>query len=540
MQIPQIAAATLAAFLLLQPVIATDEDTNVAVSVDYSCSTSVLTFSPPGDGIISKNSTGYFNSDIENTGNFPSNVTVEYLNVTKQNETYDPGADGLGPVVEYYNGSNVTNLPVDDNLSTQMIDEDSFTYQTQFNATYEIGHYAAHMNVSTSCDLSKANNETRDFENFSIVVHNNFRIVEAYGEGGGVNTTGNKTTNQTFPEDINTTGNQSINDTLPQNVTRPGEETNQPLAGNNDAPGVTPQPEPEPEPEPEPVVVVDVEPVNRTYPATRGMYAPARLRIRNIGNIPVNDLRITPALEGIRPGWDFRAAEVANLSVNETVSREVFVRPPGNTTPGMYVVPVEARDAEGRVDLDFFTLEVRKANFTPRLQILESPRAVTIEANSTQEIPVLLENTGRRKLTGVRAELQNVEDCGSAEIAPAKTIPVNATDSLSINFSAAGSTGSCNATLIVSTEEGAYAFSSINFDVIPAAGGLIPPEQRVPFIAIAWTAVLVAYALLRKRYQLDMIFVQVPFIMLLVGETLILLYMVVNYYGIVQLSFLPF
>ncbi len=524
-----------------------DSDSDVSVDVTHKCEVRITDFVSPGNGtgIVAQNSTGYFTEVVKNTGTLTSNMTVENLSVTEQNDSWSPG-EPIGDTVETYNGTNFSNV----SMTGERL------YSQQFNATmppYEEGWYTARTNVTTDCsDKWKNVSENVSLEdNDSDYV--NFRVLKAFGEEGGVNTSGNQTTNKTFPEDINSTGNestnetvpeefnqtgnQSTNETLPQDADQYGEESDQTVEGDNDNPGQTPTPEPNPVPEPRDII--EIEPVNRTYDAWQGQFAPATIRVSNVGEQSVNNIQLLPEIEELYPDWNMQPAEVANLSANESVTRDVFIQPSQDQTPGEQVVPVRAENSQGRLDLDYFVVDVHKSNFTAQMDILEAPRSVSMETNSTQPLPVLIENTGERDLNNVTAEFQNLEDCGSMRGSTLDTVSVNGTESLNISVQSGEETQSCNATLVVSSAEGAYSFSNVQFTTTPDEG-LIPREQRVPFLAIAWTFVLAAYAVMRKRYELNSSIVKIPFLLLLMGETLIILYMLVNYYGFVSVSFLPF
>ncbi|MFB6145129.1 MAG: NEW3 domain-containing protein [Candidatus Nanohaloarchaea archaeon] len=523
-------------------VFAASDSSSVNVGVKYRCDSTISNFYAPGNGTIAKNSTGYFVTEIHNVGNFKANISVDYLNVTKQNSTYYPG-DDLGPVVTDYNGTAWKNVPPGD----------SRYYLQMFNATYDKGYYGGHVKQRTTCNSSAANNLSNSTTNFTQKRHVPFKIVTAFGKNGGVNTTGNQTTNKTFPDEINHTGNETTNNTLPQNYSklgnesvnktipedanRSGETSDQTIEGNNNNPGQTPQPQPRPNPTP--MLEIDMQPVNQTYTAFQGQYAAAKMNITNVGNATATDLTISPEIQKLRPNWQVRPAKIANLSVGEYVTRDVFVKPPEDQQPGEYIVPVVAHNAQRRLDIDYFMLKVNKSQFNSRISIEESPQSISVSTSNNKTIPVLFRNNGEKTITNVTARLQNMEDCGKVTSSTVDSVGVNETASLQLQVETGKNPESCNSTLIISSSEGAYAFSDVSFSTRPPEG-LIPRKQRVPFIAIAWTVILAAYAVLRKRYNLTSSMVRIPFILLLMGETFILLYMVVNYYGVISVSFLPF
>lgn len=546
-------------FLVMTTLVSADNDSQVSLEVDYSCSTSVHQFEAPGEGLISRNATGYFDAKIKNTGNFPSNVTIEYLNVTSQNYSYTDQSD-LGETIVEYNETNITHLPYENDPATDK-EEDAVTYQQQFNASYPTGWYAGHLNVSTNCDLSDANNEPSDFENFSIVVHAPFKIVSTFGEGGGVNTTGNETTNNTFPENIEQPGNQTTNQTVPENFSQIGdqeandtipqdsnqtggegpsvpqdadefgEESDQTVEGDSDQPGQTPNPQE--------VLRVNIQPEKRRYTTYQGEFVSAQIEVENYGNTTANNIDLVPEVDRFREGWEITAGQIANLTPGESTTREVFVRPPMNQIPDTYTIPVYARENQRDIDIDFFNLKVNETNLPSTARIVQVPRNMEIESGESAPLPVLIENTGRTELSNLTAEIQNAGNCADLESDSINNIPVNESGSLNLGLNAQEGSSECDSTLIVSSEEGAYTFANIQISVVPS-DVLIPEEQRPPFIAIIWTLVLIAYAVAREKLDIESISLEIPFILLLIGETLILLYMVVNYYSIVSLSFLPF
>ncbi|MFB6215659.1 MAG: hypothetical protein ABEJ72_01625, partial [Candidatus Aenigmatarchaeota archaeon] len=175
---------------------AQEEGSSVSVSIDYYCGTAMPNFYSPGNGTLAINSSGHFVADMYNSGNYYSNVTVYELNVTRQNKSFEEG-DEMGKVVEEYDKANYTNLSVGE----------QFYYLKTFNATNSSlenvteleGWYAGHVTVETSCNTSEANNESNSSTLYNFTRHTSFEVITAYGESGGVNTTGNQTTNKTFP-----------------------------------------------------------------------------------------------------------------------------------------------------------------------------------------------------------------------------------------------------------------------------------------------------------------------------------------------------
>ncbi len=427
--------------------------------------------------------------------------------------------------------------------------------------------YSAHLRVEAEC-RGPVNATTVETGNFSGVEHASFLVIGDPANEGGANQTGDLETNQTIPEDVNRTGNQSTNQTVPANVTRPGNltsnqtvpqnfsesggedindtvpedvnqtgEQGQTVEGDSDQPGQTPNPEPEPDPAPE----IEVEPVNRTYTINRGSFGPAALEVRNIGNTSVGGISLTPQTADLPGPWQARNASVGNLSVGENATRNVFVRPPEDAEPRRYVVPVTASNQDGDLDVDYFYVDVNRTRFPTSVEIVEFPPSATIEQGDNQTLPVLVENAGREPLFNVTAELQNAEDCG--EVRDSGTISrldINESASLTVQILNANPPEQCSdvdATLVVSSERSTFAFSDISISTIQPAG-LIPTAQRPPFLALIWSGILAAYALVRKRLDLDGIY-DIPLLLLIAGEVIILTLLFVESFGFSS-AFLPF
>jgi hypothetical protein len=76
-------------------------------------------------------------------------------------------------------------------------------------------------------------------------------------------------------------------------------------------------------------------------------------------------------------------------------------------------------------------------------------------------------------------------------------------------------------------------------EVVPEEG-VVPPELRFPVFATAWTLVLILYSVVMTRYNLKSLRLKVPYLMLIVGEAVIFLYIATEFYGIIPPELLPF
>ncbi|MBC5793087.1 MAG: hypothetical protein H8Z69_03545 [Nanohaloarchaea archaeon] len=563
--------------LVLMSFGASAEDSNVGVSTDSTCSIGFTDISSPGNtstepsymGIGEK---GFFSTTIFNTGNANISVNVS-MEVTREPDVWEPGEPTGEPIdlslqtlnnqtndtVEYSETYFIPHYITSEDANVTADEDTEAFYMRQFRAItdYGGGNYTGRLDFNYTCQFENNTVKEKSNEGFA-----NFAILDTLGESGGTDTANN--TGEPTPEDINDTGdtnatignktgNSTSDVTQPQDANQTGEESNTTVEGDNPNPGETPVPEPEPEPVPEPtpgdnpnpgqsrapVLKIDIEPVNSSYDATQGSFAPAQLYVQNIGNATASDIEITPEITETRPDWQVRNAEVANLSAGENVTREVFVRPPEDQEPGRYIIPVRATNPQTDLDLDYFTVDVKQDNFTSKVSIQEAPSSVSVKTNATQPLPILIQNTGRKPLQNITARFQNTEDCGVVETGTIDSLGINESGSLDLSIKAANSAETCNATMIVSSADGAYSFSNINFSITPEEG-LIPQEDRPPVVAIIWTILLALYAILKNRMDADSVLARAPFVFLLMGEVFILLYMTLSYYGVFSVSFLPF
>lgn len=538
-----------AVLLAGQAALAADDSTDISIGVDYSCHTELTEFKAPGDGVVSYGEVSYFIWDIVNSGSIDANVTGKLNVIYEGNESWDEGEPiGVGnnsdPVIKR-NLSEITlpNQTYQDGDGNTVTAEDSLTEQFLANATLDAGWYTGRSNLTTECYDVYTNNTTGVTEknyskiiNYSRFAYVNFKLINA---SGGVSNKGNQSTNQTVQSNVSEYDDETSNQTVEQEANRTGEE-GQTVEGDNAQPGQTPVPEPEPDPEPVPMLSLDIESKQYKYTARRGQFTSVNLTLVNEGNIALSDVSILPQISEIREGWNTSNAQVANLGVNETVHREILVQPPADAEPGSYVVPVLGKNPDNDLDVDYFTVEILSEDvFESQMSIVEAPREINVLQNTTTPLPVLVKNTGGTNLTAISARVQNVGDCGEIDVSDIGRIAVDESESLNVTFKAAERTESCNTTLILSSEEGAYTFTEMQLTVSPKEG-LIPEEYRVPFIAVAWTSLLAAFAVLRRRYGLDSVIFKAPFVLLIMGETLIFIFLVVDYYGLLAASFLPF
>ncbi len=253
-----------------------------------------------------------------------------------------------------------------------------------------------------------------------------------------------------------------------------------------------PQPEPEPEPEPQPqpqpqpsrpnqpFIQVNIIPPNETVRGRQEQLTPARFQIENLGTTPMSNISIVPD-----PGadWEVENARVGALDPGERVNRTVFVEPTVDVAPSTYAVPTRATNQDnGTLDQDYFWFKVLPGQQLSRIRIVESPSRIALDSGANSTIPVLVRSVGQQDVTDVQARLENVEEC--VEQQRSQPLGIESGEERTVRHRVVTATGpaTCRATLIVSSEQEAYAVSRMTLTVRPPSA-LIP--RGLPLIPVA-------------------------------------------------------
>ncbi len=284
---------------------------------------------------------------------------------------------------------------------------------------------------------------------------------------------------------------------------------------------------------------LDIEETQDSYTAAREQYAPINLSIENVWEEPIEGVTITPQVGGLGDGWEARSASLGAIASGDSTDRTVYIRPPVGAEPGIYRLPVVASTADRRLDSERITFRVLQTVFGSQVQIQEVPRQVDVVANRSTTVPVLIRNVGSTELRNVTAELRNADGVSTVQVEEVRNVSVNGTAAVLLNVTGGATTRSSNATLIVRTDEGAYSFADIRMDIVEEDTGIVPAAYRFPLVATVWTVLLVLYAVLTRRFDLDTWYVKMPFVVLILGEATIILYIAAEYYGLSQ-TLLPF
>ncbi|MEA2003514.1 MAG: hypothetical protein U9O53_00970 [archaeon] len=298
-----------------------------------------------------------------------------------------------------------------------------------------------------------------------------------------------------------------------------------------------------------PSIVMPVETVkiiltslNESYQAYQDQFIPVYFDITNKGSSGVKNITIMADISEEFAGWNITTALVSYLGAGDTVKRTLLFKPPKDATPGGYVIPVKAYILDTVADLEYIMIEVFLGIFNAKLKIIESPDVMELKHNSDVRIPVRIKNIGEADLHNITMDIENAESCIGSYESERVSLDVNETKFIRIYTKSKNGPERCEASIIISSAEEAYAFAKITLIVMPAPA-LLPEgfgsmfgNMTTALLALAWTFTLVSYVALRRRRKKRCMELHekigkpnaLVYFMLL-GETLIVIYLIFTF-----------
>lgn len=479
-------------------------ETDINVSVTFRCFDLRTNLDVPGQeplNVITDRTVGAFLGEFFNNGPLSHETDIDFR-VTEEETRWAEG-DPIGDPVLVYSSQTLDIEPYDGG-----------EYFRVYEGDLDVGNYTARMTADTECNNPDQETEGID-KTYNLT--NNFEVIEAEGETVIVDE-GEEIADEPFPADANVSG----------------EESDQFLEGDLDEPGTTV--------DPDPVMSINIRNLHTSPVQTsRGQFAEINLTIENFADEEVGPFDLEAELDDLPGTWIYDGAGVDSVGPGGEVNRSIFINPE-DAEPGVYSFPVFARDTEEDIafDVEYINVEVTEEILVSQLEVSEAPRDITLEPNITETLPLLITNNGNTSLTNISAEIQNHEECGEYSTDAIDSIsPEGGQESLSIEFTTSNNLEECESLIIISTDQGQYAFSDLSI-TLRDTDVFIPPEFQVPLIAFIWTAVLLLYSVLMRRYELDSLYVKIPLFILVLGESVIFLYLAANYYSFIPSEYLPF
>ncbi len=307
-----------------------------------------------------------------------------------------------------------------------------------------------------------------------------------------------------------------------------GGEQEQPSPEPEPVPEPSPSPSPKPEPEPGPIKI-NIYPVEPEVSGMQEQLTPVEFVIENLGDSTVTNITVMPI---VGEDWLAEPALVDSIGPGEKLNRTLFIQPSYLVEPSVYAIPVQALDSEGEVlDMTYFWFEVLPGKFLAKIKIVESPSEITLRSDSLEEIPILVQNVGKKPLTGVKAKLENIEDCIVNVTSPEIELDLEEEGGLDLKVKTRTGPRTCNAMLIVETNEDAYAFARIKINISPPSALLPGGIPLIPLLVVIFLALLVALVIIRRRGR----YVGIIYPLVSVATLVLLVYIFLWYLGFVPM-----
>jgi len=294
-------------------------------------------------------------------------------------------------------------------------------------------------------------------------------------------------------EDVQCNGTLEIVDDL-EVVMELGGQEEQPSPEPEPTPSPSPSPKPTPEPGP---ININIYPVDPEISGMQEQLTPVEFTVENLGDKTVNNITLVPI---IGEDWIGESAVIDTISPGEKLNRTLFIQPTYKVEPSVYAIPVQAINSDGDIlDMTYFWFEVLPGKFLAKLKIIESPAEITLDSDSLEKIPILIKNIGKKPLTGIKAKLENIENCIIEVTSPELELLINEESSIDLKVKTKIGPETCNAMLIIESVEDAYAFAKIKINIAPPSAFLPGGLPLIPLLAVIFLILLTLLIILRRR-----------------------------------------
>lgn len=306
------------------------------------------------------------------------------------------------------------------------------------------------------------------------------------------------------------------------------------LGGVEEQPSPEPYPEPSPSPSPKPTpepgpIEINIYPVEPEVSGMQEQLTPVEFIIENLGGKTVTDITLVPI---VGDDWIAENASVDTIAPREKLNRTLFIQPTYKVEPSIYAIPVQALSSDGDIlDMTYFWFEVLPGKFLAKIKIVESPSEITLDSDSLEYIPILVKNIGKKPLTGIKAKLENIEECLLNVTSPEIELNLDEESGLDLKVKTTTGPKTCNAMLIVESDQKAYAFAKIKINVAPPSALLPFGLPLIPLLVVIFLILLVLLIILRRRGR----YVGILYPIVSASTLILLAYIFLWYLGFVPL-----
>ena len=276
--------------------------------------------------------------------------------------------------------------------------------------------------------------------------------------------------------------------------------------GDQDAPGV-PDPDPTPEPTPDPGVPEDGEAppgifdVNLTLleeevTLEQGASGEIPFEIENLAENHPEDLVVQA---DVMQGWDTAPTYIDEMEPLETVEDSFLLEVYENEVVGSYTVEVAAMHAptESTLDVELLEVEVELREELRAAEVLEAPTFIDMEAGETEEIGLLIENTGDYHLEDIDLSFRNAEEC-IVDVEGTGSVERGETENIFYEIEATGEAGECSAVMVLEDAGEVVGFNPVQINIEETDIPSVPDIPVMLIVLVLWT-ILTVYWMVFER-----------------------------------------
>ncbi len=234
--------------------------------------------------------------------------------------------------------------------------------------------------------------------------------------------------------------------------------------------------------------------LNHTIRVEQGQSAYVKFNVTDLGETILN---VIVKANISRPGWKSPPAVIKEIKRYQTVNGSLYLKVYDNEIPGTYFVPVIAKVSNMTLDTDLLKVIVTPRGMLARMKIIEAAPKVTFVENRWHEFPVLVKNNGDYNLTNITLHFDYAKDCIESTQGT-YNLSIGEQETFKYRVKVKKAYQSCDAIMILKSNQGAIAFAPIVIEVVPQRFGGV---KILPIIFAIFTALSI-FVLIDKYKQM--------------------------------------
>ncbi len=190
----------------------------------------------------------------------------------------------------------------------------------------------------------------------------------------------------------------------------------------------------------------------------------------NVSNLGVGIMNLIVKANITREGWKSPEIIFKMLKHYETKNGTIFLSVYDNEIPGTYLVPVNAIVSNMTLDTDLLKVIVTPRGKLAKLKIIEAAPVINLLENKIQDFPILVKNDGDYNLTNITLSFKYADDCIDS-VSGSYNLSVGEQKTISYKIKTKNAFKTCDAILLLKSNEKAIAFAPIRINVVPKKFG---------------------------------------------------------------------